>query len=164
MSGWCWSEILRRHHWFDDVKITNGEAMLVTLRSRTANYSPACVSTENHRNPTSRFSCFINIQKLVQMTWFYSAVLWNAEKMPLKSRTLRNWIFLSQSDTSSMTRFQIDQLMYSAVAVMNQLMHLETSLQVTVLIDSFMSNFFRVYHQKPSDRTVLDKMTLWFNV
>jgi len=75
--------------------------------------------------------------------------------MPLKIQKFPNRNFLADLDTSSMTRFQMDQLMYSAVESMDQMRNLGTSLKVTVLIDSFMSNFFRVYHPKPSDRIIL---------
>jgi len=52
-------------------------------------------------------------------------------------------------------RSQIDQIIYAAVEIMSEFLPLKSSRQVTVLVDSFMSNLMRVYHLSGQDATIL---------
>jgi len=57
------------------------------------------------------------------------------------------------------SRSQIDQIIYAAVQTTSEFLPLQSSQQVTVLVDSFMSNLMRVYHSSSQDATILGNLS-----
>jgi len=50
---------------------------------------------------------------------------------------------------------QVEQIAYAAVEAVEHYFPIRSSLEITMIIDVFMSNLMRVFHPTPSDSSVL---------
>jgi len=82
-------------------------------------------------------------------------VSWPAS-VNIQPKLIPNLSYLLELETGSISkRSQIDQIIYAAVEITSEFLPLENSLQVTVLVDLFMSNLMRVNHSSSQDATIL---------
>jgi len=81
---------------------------------------------------------------------------WPSEGLRISSEKIPTVSYLLDLQLESMAKpVLVEQLAYAAVNAVEQYLPVRSSLEITMIIDVFMSNLMRVYHPTRSDSTVL---------
>jgi len=76
--------------------------------------------------------------------------------LQISSEDIPNLSYLLKLELELMSKpVLVEKFAHAAVDAVEQYFPIKSSLEITMIVDVFMSNLMRVYHPKPSDSTVL---------
>jgi len=82
--------------------------------------------------------------------------LTSPEHLQISSEEIPNLSYLLNLELESISKpVVVEKFAHAAVDAVEQYFPIRNSLEITMIVDVFMSNLMRVYHPTPSDGTVL---------